>query len=129
MQRSAHPQLINKPSFPVQRTCCRGDVTHLDDHKLPYIQDVEQACPDLLSAVKEVKPTVLIGLTSEAKPPHAFTREVGGGFVGGFGCVLGGWWLGGLGRKCGCQTALRLTLGGGLGFATGGFVVGGDCRA
>ncbi len=53
----------------------RGDVVDLDDHKLPYIQDVEAPCPDLLSAVDAVKPTVLIGLTAGADPPFAFTRQ------------------------------------------------------
>ncbi len=48
----------------------------LDDHKLPYIQDVEAACPDLLSAVRAAQPTVLIGLTAGVAPPFAFTREV-----------------------------------------------------
>ena len=33
---------------------CRGDVVDLEDHKLPYIQDVEAPCPDLLAAVKQV---------------------------------------------------------------------------
>ena len=48
----------------------------LDDHKLPYIQDVED-CPDLLSAVQKVQPSVLIGLTAGVAPPFAFTQEVG----------------------------------------------------
>lgn len=52
----------------------RQDAEELADWMLPYIQD-EAACPDLLSAVKHVKPTVLIGL-SEGAPTHAFTQEV-----------------------------------------------------
>ena len=32
-------------------------------------------CPDLLSSVRHVKPTVLIGLSDESPPPFAFTRE------------------------------------------------------
>lgn len=52
----------------------RADAEDLEDHKLPYIQDGAE-CPDLLSVVKQVKPTVLIGL-SDGAPPHAFTKEV-----------------------------------------------------
>jgi malate dehydrogenase (oxaloacetate-decarboxylating)(NADP+) len=54
----------------------RADAEDLEDHKLPYIQDMNAAeCPDLLSAIKQVKPTVLIGL-SDGTPPHAFTKEI-----------------------------------------------------
>ena len=52
----------------------REDADTLEDHKLPYIEDAPM-CPDLLSAVKYVKPTVIIGL-SKGKPPFEFTKEV-----------------------------------------------------
>lgn len=52
----------------------REDAEELEDHKLPYIEDSEP-CPDLLSAVKKIKPTVIIGASSDA-PPFAFTKEV-----------------------------------------------------
>lgn len=54
----------------------RGDVVDLEDHKLPYVWEEAQPCPDLLSAVRQVKPTVLIGLTAGAPPPFTFTQEV-----------------------------------------------------
>lgn len=42
-------------------------------------------CDSLLDAVRQIKPTVLIGLSDDA-PPHAFDREVqpGGGLGGGW---------------------------------------------
>lgn len=52
----------------------RADAEGLEDHKLPYIEDSIE-CPDLLSAVKHIKPTVIIGLSKD-KPPFAFTKEV-----------------------------------------------------
>lgn len=52
----------------------RADAEELDDHKLPYIQDAAP-CPDLLSAVKQIHPTVIIGL-SDGRPPWKITREV-----------------------------------------------------
>ena len=52
----------------------RADAEDLEDHKLPYIQDIAE-CPDLLSAIRHIKPTVLIGL-SDGAPPHAFTKEI-----------------------------------------------------
>ena len=50
-------------------------------------------CDSLLDAVRQIKPTVLIGLSDDA-PPHAFDREVqpGGG---------AGWRLAGQRRKLG----------------------------
>ena len=52
----------------------RVDAEGLEDHKLPYIED-SMECPDLLSAVKHIKPTVIIGISKD-KPPFAFTKEV-----------------------------------------------------
>jgi malate dehydrogenase (oxaloacetate-decarboxylating)(NADP+) len=52
----------------------RADAEELADHVLPYIQDAPE-CPDLVSTLRQVKPTVLIGL-SDGAPPWAFTREV-----------------------------------------------------
>ena len=52
----------------------RADAEDLADHKLPYIQDAAE-CSDLLTAVKDIKPTVIIGL-SDGAPPFAFTQEV-----------------------------------------------------
>ena len=52
----------------------RADAEALEDHKLTYIEDSVE-CPDLLSAVKHIKPTVIIGLSKD-KPPFAFTKEV-----------------------------------------------------
>lgn len=52
----------------------RADAEGLEDHKLPYIEDSIE-CPDLVSAVKHIKPTVLIGLSKD-QPPFAFTKEV-----------------------------------------------------
>lgn len=52
----------------------RHDAEELEDHKLPYIEETSP-CPDLLSAVKKIKPTVIIGL-SDGAPPFAFTKEV-----------------------------------------------------
>ncbi|PRW56101.1 NADP-dependent malic enzyme [Chlorella sorokiniana] len=52
----------------------RADAEHLEDHKLPYAQD-RAPCDSLLEAVRQIKPTVLIGLSDDA-PPHAFDREV-----------------------------------------------------
>ncbi|KAL4457781.1 hypothetical protein ABPG75_012646 [Micractinium tetrahymenae] len=52
----------------------RSDAEHLEDHKLPYAQE-RATCDSLLEAVKQIQPTVLIGLSDEA-PPHAFGKEV-----------------------------------------------------
>lgn len=52
----------------------RADAEEIEDHKLPYIQD-ENECKDLLSAVKQTRPTVIIGL-SDGNPPWKFTKEV-----------------------------------------------------
>lgn len=84
---------------------CRGDVVDLDDHKLPYISDVESPCPDLLSAVRHVKPTVLIGLSAK-KPPFAFTQQARRGW--GVPAPLGGVRSGG--RARGSQALLRLLV-------------------
>ena len=46
--------------------------TDLAEHKLAYAHDHE-AVPDLLSAVRALKPTALIGVSGQ---PGAFTREV-----------------------------------------------------
>ena len=66
------PRRLAPPRPQVVRS--RSDAEELEDHKLPYIQDAPE-CPDLLSAVRQAKPTVLIGL-SDGAPPWAFTREV-----------------------------------------------------
>ncbi|EFN58521.1 hypothetical protein CHLNCDRAFT_140591 [Chlorella variabilis] len=52
----------------------RWDAEQLEDHKLPYAQE-RPAIDSLLDAVKQIQPTVLIGL-SDKEPPHAFTKEV-----------------------------------------------------
>ena len=52
----------------------REDAGELEDHKLPYIED-SPPCPDLISAVKQIKPTVIIGLSTHT-PPFGFTKEV-----------------------------------------------------
>ena len=57
----------------------RGDADDLDEHKLPYCHrqatPEKQSCPDLLSAVKTLKPSVLIGISS-MPPTIAFGEEV-----------------------------------------------------
>jgi malate dehydrogenase (oxaloacetate-decarboxylating)(NADP+) len=53
----------------------RADAEHLEDHKLPYIQDGPEYSKDLLGVVKSVKPSVLIGL-SDGPPPFAFSENV-----------------------------------------------------
>lgn len=45
---------------------------HLTAHKLPFAHERE-ACPDLSAAVKSLKPTMLIGVSGQAK---TFTEEV-----------------------------------------------------
>ncbi|PSC71621.1 NADP-dependent malic enzyme [Micractinium conductrix] len=52
----------------------RFDAEHLEDHKLPYTQE-RPPCASFAEAVRQIKPTVLIGLSDEV-PPHAFDREV-----------------------------------------------------
>lgn len=44
----------------------------LNEHKLPYARE-HAPCADLLSAVKSIKPTMLIGASGQAK---SFTREI-----------------------------------------------------
>ncbi|KAG1681547.1 hypothetical protein FOA52_014054 [Chlamydomonas sp. UWO 241] len=53
----------------------RGDSSRLEWHKLPFCHSGPVA-GDLLSAVKAIKPTVLVGLSSSGRPPFKFTREV-----------------------------------------------------
>ena len=57
----------------------RGDADDLDDHKLPYCHRQpttdKQDCPDLLSAVKVTKPSVLIGISS-MPPTITFSEQV-----------------------------------------------------
>nr|BAU61574.1 NADP-dependent malic enzyme [Gonium pectorale] len=53
----------------------RGDSSTLESFKLPYCHSAPE-CPDLLSAVKSLKPTVLIGLSTAGAPPFRFTPEV-----------------------------------------------------
>lgn len=52
----------------------RFDAEELEDHKLPYAQERPE-CPSLAEAVRQIQPTVLIGLSDEV-PPHAFSHEV-----------------------------------------------------
>lgn len=47
----------------------RKGAESLEDHKLPYIQD-GPVCPDLESAVKYAKPTVLIAMSDDPPPGH-----------------------------------------------------------
>ncbi|GBF99300.1 NADP-dependent malic enzyme [Raphidocelis subcapitata] len=55
----------------------RGDSSTLDDYKLPYCHSGPEAhCPDLLSAVRQLKPTVLIGCTQTGSPPFKFDQPV-----------------------------------------------------
>lgn len=53
----------------------RPDAEHLEDHKLPYIQDGPEYSEDLLGVIEAVKPSVLIGL-SDGPPPFAFSENV-----------------------------------------------------
>lgn len=46
--------------------------TNLQHHKEPFAHDVE-FCPDLLTAIKTLKPTALVGVSTIAK---AFNKEV-----------------------------------------------------
>ncbi|KIY96188.1 malate dehydrogenase (oxaloacetate-decarboxylating)(NADP+) [Monoraphidium neglectum] len=56
-----------------------GDSSTLDDYKLPYCHSGPEArCPDLLSAVQQLKPTVLIGCTQTGAPPFKFDQAVVG---------------------------------------------------
>lgn len=80
--------LPGSDSFPLERPCAspsvltlqglvvrsRGDSDTLADHKLAYCHS-EPTCPDLLSAVKTIKPSVLIGMAS-MPPTVTFTQEV-----------------------------------------------------
>ncbi|KAI8472774.1 MAG: NADP-dependent malic enzyme [Monoraphidium minutum] len=64
-------------------TRSRGDSSTLDDYKLPYCHSgPEERCPDLLSAVQKLKPTVLIGCTQTGPPPFKFDQAVVGAMVG-----------------------------------------------
>ncbi|KAG2486157.1 hypothetical protein HYH03_015121 [Edaphochlamys debaryana] len=53
----------------------RGDSSALESFKLPYCHSAPQA-PDLLAAVRQVKPTVLVGLSTVGEPPFPFSQEV-----------------------------------------------------
>jgi hypothetical protein len=55
----------------------RGDAEALEDHKLPYCHAGVAACPDLLSAVAAIKPSVYVGMASVG-PSFPITREVSG---------------------------------------------------
>lgn len=46
--------------------------TNLQHHKEPFAHDVE-FCPDLLTAIKTLKPTALVGVSTISK---AFNRDV-----------------------------------------------------
>ncbi len=56
----------------------RGDSSTLESFKLPYCHSGPgpEGCPDLLSAVQRLRPTVLIGLSTAEAPPFKFTPEV-----------------------------------------------------
>lgn len=56
----------------------RGDSSTLESFKLPYCHSAPgpEGCPDLLSAVQRLRPTVLIGLSTAEAPPFKFTPEV-----------------------------------------------------
>jgi hypothetical protein len=56
--------------------------TNLQHHKQPFAHDVE-FCPDLLTAIRALKPTALVGVSTIAK---SFNRRERGG---GEGCVRG----------------------------------------
>ncbi|KAG1681632.1 hypothetical protein FOA52_014141 [Chlamydomonas sp. UWO 241] len=53
----------------------RGDAETLDGYKLPFAHSALTSS-DLLSAVRAVQPSVLVGLTPQGPPPFKFTREV-----------------------------------------------------
>lgn len=58
-------------------TRSRGDSSTLEDYKLPYCHSGPEArCHDLLSAVQQLKPTVLIGCTQVGAPPFKFDQAV-----------------------------------------------------
>lgn len=51
---------------------CKSRLSQLQDHKVPFAHDLEHA-PDLLQVVRKHKPTVLIGVSTQA---GSFTEEV-----------------------------------------------------
>eukprot|EP00955_Chlamydomonas_euryale_P062053 358278-Chlamydomonas_euryale.AAC.4 len=51
----------------------RGDSSTLEGYKLPFCHSGPEA-NDLLTAVKLVKPTVLVGLSPQGNPPFKFTH-------------------------------------------------------
>lgn len=53
----------------------RGDSSTLEDFKLPYCHS-GGSCPDLLTAVRTLHPTVLIGCSTAAPAPFAFDKAV-----------------------------------------------------
>lgn len=53
----------------------RGDSSTLESYKLPYCH-TGPACNDLASAVRLLKPTVLVGLSTHGSPPFPFTPDV-----------------------------------------------------
>ncbi|KAF8071093.1 ME6 [Scenedesmus sp. PABB004] len=58
-------------------TRSRGDSSTLEDFKLPYCHAGPADCPDLLSAVQTLRPTVLIGChQAGGPPPFAFDGHV-----------------------------------------------------
>ncbi|KAK9818384.1 hypothetical protein WJX72_011776 [[Myrmecia] bisecta] len=52
----------------------RGDSDTLEGHKLPYCHAAPN-CPDLLTAVQTLKPSVLVGISSST-PAFPFTQQV-----------------------------------------------------
>ncbi|KAG1667045.1 hypothetical protein FOA52_000406 [Chlamydomonas sp. UWO 241] len=53
----------------------RGDSSTLEGYKLPFCHNGPDA-PDLLTAVRLLKPTVLVGLSPLGNPPFKFTQDV-----------------------------------------------------
>jgi len=53
-------------------TVCKSRLSKLQEHKVSFAHDIEFA-PDLLSAVRMHKPTVLVGVSTQ---PGAFSKEV-----------------------------------------------------
>lgn len=56
----------------------RGDSSTLEDFKLPYCHSGPPDCVDLLTAIKTLKPTVLIGCTTQGSVPFRFDQGVVG---------------------------------------------------
>lgn len=53
----------------------RGDLDDLPEYMLPYVNDGD-TCPDLVTAIANVKPSVLIGCSMGVASPFTFNRAV-----------------------------------------------------